>query len=61
MGGLYFISIDELMGVKVTEANKRGPTPKLQKQIELVAQLPRSKQQFVSQMIDAVIQQAATN
>jgi len=35
---------------------KRGPTSKLQRQIEQVAELPRSKQKFVSEMIEAVLQ-----
>jgi len=38
---------------------KRGPTPKLQKQLEQLNQLPRSKQRFVSEMLDTVLQQAA--
>jgi hypothetical protein len=35
------------------------PAPKLAQQIEVVAQLPRTKQQFVSQMIQTGIAQAA--
>jgi len=35
---------------------KRGPSPKLQSQIEQVAELPRSKQKFVSDMINTVLQ-----
>jgi hypothetical protein len=34
------------------------PAPKLAQQIEVAAQLPRTKQQFVSQMIETVIAQA---
>lgn len=55
---LFSISVDELVGLKDTAA-KRGPAPKLQRQIEQVAQLPRTKQKFVSEMLDTVIQQAA--
>ena len=55
---LFSISVDELVGLKDTAA-KRGPMPKLQRQIEQVAQLPRTKQKFVSEMLDTVIQQAA--
>ncbi len=54
----FRISVDELVGLKDTAA-KRGPMPKLQRQIEQVAQLPRTKQKFVSEMLDTVIQQAA--
>ena len=55
---LFGFSVDELMGLKNTAA-KRGPMPKLQRQIEQVALLPRAKQKFVSEMLDTVIQQAA--
>jgi hypothetical protein len=55
---LYGISVDELVGIKDTAA-KRGPLPKLQRQIEQVALLPKAKQKFVSEMLDTVIQQAA--
>jgi hypothetical protein len=37
---------------------KRGPTSRLQQQIEAVEQLPKTKQQFVSQMLDTVLEQA---
>jgi hypothetical protein len=34
---------------------KWGSTSRLQKQIEAVKQLPNTKQQFVSQMLDTVL------
>ena len=55
---LFSISVDELVGLRYTAA-KREPMPKLLRQIEQVAQLPRTKQKFVSEMLDTVIQQAA--
>ncbi len=55
---LFGISVDELVGLKDT-ATKRGPMPKLQRQIEQVALLPKAKQKFVSEMLETVIQQAA--
>lgn len=39
---------------------KRGPASRLEKQIEKVQQLPRTKQKFVIDMIDTVIQQQAS-
>ena len=36
---------------------KRGPASRLQQQIEAVEQLPKTKQQFVSQMLDTVLAQ----
>ncbi len=55
---LFGISVDELVGLKDT-ATKRGPMPKLQRQIEQVALLPKAKQKFVSEMLETVIQQTA--
>ena len=55
------ISIEELLGEPANQrSNKRGPAPKLQKQFELITQMPRTKQQFVINMLDMVIQQSAT-
>jgi transcriptional regulator with XRE-family HTH domain len=48
--------VDELIGLK--QVSRRGPSSKLQQQLDLVRNLPRSKQRFVSEMLDAVIQQA---
>jgi len=51
------VSVEELLGAESQPA-KRGPTPKLQQQLEQLSQLPRSQQRFVSQMLDTVLQQA---
>lgn len=56
---LFAMSIDELLGEPANKRTKRGPASKLQRQIEQISQLPRSKQRFVSEMLDAVIQQAS--
>jgi transcriptional regulator with XRE-family HTH domain len=54
------VSLDELFGSEAKAArSKRGPSSKLAQQIEVVAQLPKAKQQFVSRMIETVIAQAA--
>jgi len=55
---LFGISVDELIGMKLKSV-KRGPTPKLQRQVEQISLLPRTKQRFVMDMLDAVIQQAS--
>lgn len=53
------ISIDDLLDEPTKPVNgKRGPTSKLQQQLERVRLLPRAKQKFVIEMIDTVIQQA---
>lgn len=57
------LSLDELMGqpapVRVRAGGKRGPASRLQQQIKALAQLPKAKQQFVSQMLDTVLAQTA--
>lgn len=52
------VSVEELIGVTTTSENKRrGPAPKLLKQVEQISQLPKTKQKFVMEMLDTVIQQ----
>lgn len=56
---LLTLSLDELIGTELPKRRgKRGPTSRLQQQIEAVEQLPKTKQQFVSQMLDTVLAQA---
>jgi transcriptional regulator with XRE-family HTH domain len=51
------VSIEELVGDEA-RPGKRGPTPKLQQQLERITQLPKTQQKFVMQMIDTVLAQA---
>jgi transcriptional regulator with XRE-family HTH domain len=51
------VSVPVLLGEE-EENGKRGPVPKLQKQIDAVAGLPKSKQEFVSQFLETVLSQA---
>ena len=52
------VNIEELINEQKKQTkNKRGPTPKLQQQIEQIGQMPRSKQKFITEMLDALIQQ----
>jgi len=52
-------SVDELVKGKAAKGNgKRGPASRLQQQIDQVARLPKTKQKFVSEMLETVIQQA---
>ena len=55
---LFSVTLEELVGI-TAKPNKRGPTPKLQFQIEQISRLPRTKQKFVSEMLDTVIRQAS--
>lgn len=51
------VSIEELLGEDAGTAKRRGPTPKLQQQIERILELPRTQQRFVMQMLDTVLAQ----
>ncbi len=52
------VFLEELFGKQTaTTQSKRGPTPKLQRQIEQVSLPPRTKQKFVVATSDTVINQ----
>lgn len=55
---IFGVSMEELMGAESGPAAKRGPASKLEQQLEQVSLLPRSKQRFVSEMIETVLRQA---
>jgi hypothetical protein len=53
------VSVEELIGEQSSAAaRKRGPAPKLQ-QLERISALPKSKQKFVMQVLETVLQQSA--
>ena len=51
------VPVDALLGTGTT--TNRGPTPKLQQQLERLSRLPRAKQRFVSEILETVLQQAS--
>ncbi|MEM8564517.1 MAG: helix-turn-helix transcriptional regulator [Pseudomonadota bacterium] len=53
------LSLDELLVGKVLARtpSKRGPASHLERQIEAVAQLPKSEQKFVAKMLDNLLAQ----
>lgn len=51
-------SLDELIG-EAPKTAKRGPAPKLQRQIERIQELPKPKQRFVMEMLETVLAQAS--
>lgn len=54
------ISLEELFGeTGQSAARKRGPTPKLLRQIERISELPKPKQKFVLEMLETVLAQAS--
>lgn len=58
---LLTLSLDELMGNSIAASRRgtpRGPTSRLHQQIDAIERLPKTKQQFVSQMLETVLAQA---
>jgi hypothetical protein len=53
------VSVEELIGV-TSPSGRRGPAPKLLQQIERIHRLPKARQRFVMQMIDAALQANVT-
>ena len=50
------VSVADLIGNEESAKRERpGPTPKLQRQFKEIQELPRSKQRFISQVIDSVL------
>ncbi len=54
---LFGVRGDDLLGLNTAGAGKRGPTPKLQQQIERLHRLPKAKQKLVMQMLEGVLMQ----
>ncbi|WP_340612107.1 helix-turn-helix domain-containing protein [Xenorhabdus bharatensis] len=53
---ILHLSLDELLGLPTTRRSKRGPSSRLEQQIEMISQLPKARQKFVSEMLDTVIE-----
>jgi len=53
-------SVEQLIGMSSDDSKKRGPTPKILRQVEQLSYLPKSKQKFVMEMLDTVIKQQAS-
>jgi transcriptional regulator with XRE-family HTH domain len=51
------VSLEELFGKKESTRHKRGPVPRWEQQIAAIAQLPKTQQRFVSQMLETVLGQ----
>ena len=52
------ISIEDLMGTDSQVMKRRGPAPKIQKQLEMIQRLPKDKQKVVTQMLDMALKSA---
>jgi transcriptional regulator with XRE-family HTH domain len=53
---LFAVTLEELVGVEKLPS-KRGPASILQRQIEQIGLMPRSRQQFITEMLEALIKQ----
>ncbi len=53
---LFAVTLEELIGMEKLPT-KRGPRSILQQQIEQIGLMPRSKQQFIIEMLEALIKQ----
>ncbi len=53
---LFAISLEQLTGMDELPA-KRGPASVLQRQIEQISLMPRAKQKFITEMLEALIKQ----
>lgn len=53
---LFAVSLEQLTGID-QQPIKRGPASTLQRQIEQISLMPRTKQKFISEMLDALIKQ----
>ncbi|WP_199179055.1 helix-turn-helix domain-containing protein [Dyella sp. AD56] len=53
------VAMEDLLGsASAKTAGKRGPAPKLQRQLELVSQLPKAKQRLITEVLDSMLAQA---
>lgn len=50
------VSVEELLGIREAKA-KPGPVPKIQKQFRAICDLPKSKQDHIARVIDALLAQ----
>lgn len=53
------LSVEALIGEAPRAATKRGPTPKLQQQVERLSRLPRTKQRVVMEMLEGLLAQGS--
>ncbi|MBN4073887.1 helix-turn-helix transcriptional regulator [bacterium AH-315-E07] len=54
LAGVLQVAVEQLMDEEMPSKSKRGPTSKLQRQVEQVRLMPRTKQKFISDMLEAL-------
>ena len=55
------VDVTELLGTETEAGRKPGPSSKMERQISQVRRLPKSKQKFVSEFLDTILQQQAVS
>lgn len=60
LGEIFNVPVDALVGRPTPPRSngKRGPSSRLEQQIEAISQLSKTQQKFVTQMLDTVLAQA---
>jgi transcriptional regulator with XRE-family HTH domain len=59
LGEIFKVPVDVLIGRPVAASrSKRGPASQLQRSIDRISELPKTKQKFVMEMLDTVLAQA---
>ena len=53
------VPVTDLLQADASAKSKRGPKSKIERQLEVVRQLPRGEQQFVSKLLDSILQKTA--
>ncbi len=51
------ITVEDLIAEATAPKKKRGPVSIMQRQIEQIGLMPRTKQKFITEMLDALIKQ----
>jgi transcriptional regulator with XRE-family HTH domain len=54
---MLMMDMETLLGTTAKQRAKRGPAPKFQQHIERISRLPRAKQRFVIQLLEAALAQ----
>jgi hypothetical protein len=54
---LLEVSVEEVIGEATKTKSKRGPASTLQRQIEHISLMPRAKQKFITEILEALIKQ----
>lgn len=59
LASMLGVAMEELIGTSPVAARKRGPTPKLQQQMERIQRLPKAQQRMVMHTLDTLLKGAS--